>query len=99
MEFEVIRFMSSVFDLLKIFFQIHLRIKQSVFVNVFLVLDFLVIGKLGHNFLMLFFQLFYLFIVFLFCSSFFQIAACFNSLIVILVKMLFQIAFCLGDQF
>ena len=89
---------SSVLDLLEILLQLHLSVKQSVLVNVLLILDFLMIGKLGKNALMLFLQLSYTLTVLFLSLSLLQLAALSYRLIVLFVEVSLDISLCLRNQ-
>ena len=88
----------SVFDRLEIFLQVQFRVKQTVFINVLLVFDLLLVRKLRHILLMLVLQSRYLFLILFFCGCFFQHAALFDLLEILAVKVGVDIPLCVRDQ-
>ena len=81
--------MASVFNLLIILLQLHLRIEKTVLVNILLIFDLLMIGKFRAGCLMLLFQLSDSLLIFFLRQNLLLIAAFFHLLIIIFVKMLF----------
>ena len=91
--------MSSVFDFLQLLLILYLCIEQTVFVYVLFVFLLLMICKLSCGCLMFFFKLCNVFFVSFLCKDLFLCAAFLYRLIILLIKMCFQVAFCVCDQF
>ena len=89
--------MLAVLGSLDVLLQLHLRIKQTVLVNVLLIFDFILIRQLGNGLLMLLFQFRYAGLVILLCLGLFLCTAGCYSLI-IFIKICFNIPFRIGNQ-
>ena len=91
--------MLTVLDFLQVFVALHFGIKQAVFVDVFLILDLVLIAQLCKRRLMLFVQLFHRSLVFLLGDNFFLLAAFYDTLIILAVVVRFQVVFRISNQF
>ena len=90
--------MSSVLDLLQSFLVIHLRVKLTILIYIILVLDFLMVGELGHRSLMLLLELCQLRVVSCLRGFLLILRALAYRLIVFFVKMLFDVVFSVCNQ-
>ena len=67
--------MPAVLDLLKVLLQPYLRVKLTIFINIILILDLLVVRKLCNRLLMFFFQLCQPLLICRFCFGLLSFAA------------------------
>ena len=87
-----------ILDLLEVLGQGHLGVEETVFVNVLLVLDFVLVSELGQGGLMLLVELSHSGLVLLLSGDFFIAAAGQQGLVVLCVVMGLQVALRVSDQ-